>query len=55
MNLSTNRYKLMDFEVFYFVESLIKEFLMGIPLGQLELISSSSVNQTCRQGEQIPA
>ena len=52
MNLSTN---LRNFDMFYSAEGLIKEFLMGVPLWQLELISSSSVNQTCRQGEQIPA
>ncbi len=39
----------------YFFEGLIKEFLMGIPLWQLELVSSSSVNQTSRQGKQISA
>ena len=52
MNLSTN---LCNFEMFYFAEGLIKEFLMGIPLWQLELIFSSSVNQTSRQSKQISA
>jgi len=49
---STN---LCNFELVYSFEGLIKEFLMGIPLRQLELISSSSVNQTSRQGKQISA
>jgi len=52
MNLSTN---LCNFEMFYSFGDLIKEFLMGIPLWQLELISSSRVNQTSRQGEEISA
>lgn len=41
MNFSTN---LCNFEMFYSAEGLVKEFLMGIPLWQLELISSSGVN-----------
>ncbi len=49
---STN---LCNFEIVYSLEGLIKEFLMGIPLRKLELISSSRVNQTSGQGEQISA
>ncbi len=52
MNLSTNLY---NFELVYSFEGLIKEFLMGIPLRQLELISSSGVDQASRQGKQISA
>ena len=52
MNLSTN---LWNFELVYSSEDLMKEFLMGISLGQFELISSSGVNQTSRQSKQISA
>jgi hypothetical protein len=41
--------------MFYSFDGLIKEFLMRVPLRQLELVSSSSVNQARWQGKQISA
>ena len=55
MAVSKSSTNLCNFEMFYFADGLIKEFLIGIPLWQFELVSSSRVNQAGRQGKQISA
>ncbi len=49
-DFSANLYK---FGLFYFLESLQKEFLMGIALWQSQVILSSRKNQTARYSQQV--